>query len=114
VGEVGNHINMIRQSDKKMKIKFKFFGPFREVVKTKELEITTKANSKILDVLDFLVEEYGEKMREILFDSKTTSLRNGIQVLINGSNINLLNGINTLLKKGDLVTLYPQVVGGAI
>jgi molybdopterin converting factor small subunit len=40
-----------------MKIKFKFFEPFREVVKTKELEINTKTNAKILDGLNFLVEK---------------------------------------------------------
>jgi len=33
-------------------------------------------------------------------------------VLVNGRNIRALNGINTALKEGDLVTFMPVIVGG--
>jgi molybdopterin synthase sulfur carrier subunit len=103
---------MFRGRSKMMKVKFKFFGPFREATKMKEIEITITEESKILDVLNFLIEKYGEKMRKILFDPETTSLRVGPQILVNGRNIHVLNGVNTFLKDGDLVTTYPPVAGG--
>ncbi len=33
-------------------------------------------------------------------------------VLVNGRNIRALNGIDTALKEGDLVTFMPVIVGG--
>ncbi len=36
----------------------------------------------------------------------------GLVMLINGRNIGKLNGLDTLLKEGDQVTLFPPAAGG--
>jgi sulfur-carrier protein len=36
----------------------------------------------------------------------------GLVILINGRNIGKLDGLNTVLKEGDQVTLFPPAAGG--
>jgi sulfur-carrier protein len=36
----------------------------------------------------------------------------GLVILINGRNIGKLSGLNTVLKEGDQVTLFPPAAGG--
>ncbi len=36
----------------------------------------------------------------------------GIVILVNGRNIGRLNGLGTLLKDGDQVTMFPPAAGG--
>ncbi len=95
-----------------MKVKFRFFGPFREISKEKEIEMTTVEESNVMDALSLLVEKYGAEMRKILFHPQTNSLRNDFQILVNGHNIYSRKGAKTLLKNGDLITIYPPVAGG--
>jgi molybdopterin converting factor small subunit len=39
-------------------------------------------------------------------------LKTGIAILVNGRNINFLQGLNTSLVPGDKVTIIPPAAGG--
>jgi len=43
---------------------------------------------------------------------KSIKMDDGVTVLVNGSNISLLKGLETELRDGDLVVLLPPLSGG--
>ena len=51
---------------------------------------------------------------KLLSDRAGASIRvdGGVTVLVNGRNVNLLGGLDTELRDGDLVVLLPPLSGG--
>lgn len=93
-------------------MKFRFFGPFREIAKIREIELTIAEEAKILDALSLLIEKYGTEMRKTLFHPQKGSLKSDFQILVNGNNIYARKGVKTPLKNGDIIIIYPPVAGG--
>ena len=73
-----------------------------------EMEDTT-----ISVMLSDLSDRFGQEFRDLLFDPKTKNLRNHIRVLVNGRHYkHLPNRLDTELKEGDEVSLFPTIAGG--
>ncbi len=66
----------------------------------KEFEVQAK---KVAEILEMVSRRYGEKVDKYL--------KNAI-VLVNGKNVNFIDGKETKLKKGDVVSIYPPIGGG--
>lgn len=64
------------------------------------------------ELLEMLVEVVGEKARERLFKRGSIELQPDILVLVNDVEISVLNGLDTKLKEGDVVSFLPTVHGG--
>jgi len=97
-----------------MRIKVRAFGDLIPLLGD-EIIIELSENARIND----LMSKIGEKISG--FKEKIKSLSNyqgvtdfGFVILLNGLNINLLEGGKTKLKDGDVVTLIPPVAGGCI
>jgi len=90
------------------KIKLLTFARVKQIigVKQKEMEANT-----IQDLLDKLTLEYGNILQEELFDT-SGDLRKHYRIVVNGRNINLLNGFQTKLKDEDMVVIMPAMAGG--
>ena len=63
------------------------------------------------DLLEKLLKEYGYTLKDELFD-EVGKLKHTYRVVVNGRNINLLDGFKTKLKKDDMVVIMPAVAGG--
>lgn len=88
----------------------KFFANFREAV-GKEQE-SVEAVTDVAALLDELVGRFGKRLVEQLYEPGTRRLRETVHILINGRAINLLEGLNTPLKDGDVIAIFPPVSGG--
>lgn len=88
----------------------KFFASFREAVGREQVEVT--AVMDVAALLDELVQRFGEKMAEQIYKSGSKKLRETVNILVNGRSINLLSGLDTNLKDGDVVAIFPPVSGG--
>jgi len=90
----------------------KFFASFREAAgkEQEKLEGVTDVSS----LLDELVKKFGERMVVQLYEPGTRKLRGIVHILVNGRSINLLEGLKTPLKDGDVVAIFPPVAGGRI
>ena len=88
----------------------KFFANFREAVGQERVEVA--AVGDVAALLDELVRRFGEKITGQLYESGSKKLRETVNVLVNGHGINLLSGIDTKLKDGDVVAIFPPVSGG--
>jgi len=88
----------------------KFFANFREAV-GKEQE-SVEAVKDVAALLDELVSRFGKRLVEQLYEPGARRLRETVHILINGRAINLLEGLNTPLKDGDVIAIFPPVSGG--
>ena len=64
-------------------------------------------------LLQELSVRYGKEFEKMLFDSETHALSRHIRILINGRHYtHLPDRLNTQLREGDEVCLFPPVAGG--
>ena len=75
-----------------------------------EKQFTMEAES-VEDLLDKLLELYGKELRDELFD-KLGKIKSIYRIIVNGRNINLLDGFQTKLKDEDTLVLMPAIAGG--
>ena len=87
------------------KVRVKLFANFREAAE-KEVELEA---AKLDDLIQILVERY-EKLKDLMFEDG--KLRDYVHIMVNGRHVNHLEGLETRLKDGDVVAIFPPVSGG--
>ena len=88
------------------KIKLKVYGLFREKSGIEEVEL---AGANFLEILENLIKK-APMLKSDIFD-ENMKLKENVY-LLNGRNINLLEGIETQVKDGDTITVFPIITGG--
>ena len=94
-----------------MKVEVKFFTSLREITGKKTEEIQIQEKTTVKDILTILSEKYGKNFREYIY-SKNGKVQGFLSFLVNGKNINAVEGFETKLRKGDTVAILPPVGGG--
>jgi molybdopterin synthase sulfur carrier subunit len=96
-----------------MKIKVKGYLTLRKAMGGQaELEIEIES-ATIRGVLENLSNRFGEPFANLIFDTGTKQVSSHIRALVNGRHYNCLPfGIDTELKEGDEVALFPPIAGG--
>lgn len=65
----------------------------------------------VKDALWKVVERFDGKIKGSIFDDEGR-LNKFLDIFVNGRNINLLNGLDTVLRDGDSITVLRAVSGG--
>ncbi|HOL46529.1 MAG TPA: MoaD/ThiS family protein [Candidatus Saccharicenans sp.] len=91
-----------------VKVKVKFFAPFRELFGAKEKELVFNENPDLIELLDRLAETPAARP-EIFKDDQ---VREDLVIMINGSIVShdTLTGLK--LEDGATVTIFPLMGGG--
>ena len=96
-----------------MKIKLKGYLTFKKVfhkLGVTEIEISGDTLRGLFDVLPNIL---GEEFTDLICYSTTETVRRDIRILLNGRHIvHLPKGLETELKEGDEVALFPPIAGG--
>jgi molybdopterin synthase sulfur carrier subunit len=93
-----------------MRIRVRFFTILRELIGKREEEALVQDGASVKEVLDLLSERYGKEFSDYLFEGK--KLREHIQILLNGTNIMTLEGVETRLKDDCTLAVIPPMEGG--
>lgn len=94
-----------------MRVHLKIFLPvLPEAIGRKELEVEF-AGKTVKDLIEHLVERYGRKARQALYDDKG-QLDPVVQVLLNGKEWITHDRLDTPLQDGDSVILLLMMAGG--
>jgi len=91
-----------------MKIKVKVFATLRDNVGWKEKEYNVEAK----DINDFLKDVVGGKLYDIIMDKDKGQPLSQYKILLNGRDVDFLDGLKTKLKDQDLIAIFPPVGGG--
>jgi len=95
-----------------MMVKVKFFALVRELTGKREEVIDLDDQATVRTLLSRLVEEYGAKFSDYMFDPASKEPRGHLQFLMDGRNIALMQGLDTVLKEGASLAILPPVGGG--
>ena len=96
----------------RMRVKVKYIGPARVMLKKKEEDVEVSLKTTLSELLDKLANVYGEGFRNEVFEDDGKEVSKGLVVTVNGIAIGQLDGIQTKLREGDVVTLLPFLAGG--
>ena len=94
-----------------MKVEVKFFTSLREITGKKTDEIQLQDTITVKELLTLLSTKYGKNFRDYVY-SKSGKVQGFLSFLVNGKNINVLEGLDTKLKHGDTIAILPPVGGG--
>jgi MoaD family protein len=88
----------------------RYFAMLRDATHCSE-EVREIPLASIHELLDDLCASYGPSFRQWLVD-ESGNLGGLSIVLVNGIDYRHLNGLDTTLKKDDVVAIFPPVAGG--
>jgi len=94
-----------------MKAQVRFFTTLREITGKKEEEVESSSAITVKELLTQLSQKYGAGFTDYIYDEKG-NVRTHIQIFINGRGIDMFQGLETKLKDGDTVAIFPPVGGG--
>jgi molybdopterin synthase sulfur carrier subunit len=90
-----------------MALELRFFATFREAVGQKTLERKYPEGTTVGDVLTDLTAEYDMDLFE------DGDLRPQLSIMKNGKDVVHLDGLDTRLEDGDILSVFPPVAGGS-
>lgn len=88
----------------------RLFANFRDICGANAVPITPKTPT-VRGALQALIEQH-PAMKAALFEQDGETLRPLVHILINGKNIQFMNGLETEIQENDSFALFPPVAGG--
>jgi molybdopterin converting factor small subunit len=94
-----------------MKITARFIGAFKGITNKDKLEIKFEETVFLREVINRIVEDL-PKLEQALIGPELEDPRSNALILINGKEISVLNGLETIVKDEDEVVFVPVLHGG--
>jgi len=94
-----------------VKVKVRLLGVFRGFSGKSQMSLRLE-KATVRNVVQTLAKSLSKEARGLLVDVELNDPRPNALILLNGKEINVLNGLETEVKEGDEVTLIPISHGG--
>lgn len=91
-------------------ISVKFFATIRQAAETSETIVEIN-NGTVGQVINDLIVKYGGKFGDTILENDGR-LKKNIKVLLNGRDIDYINGLDSAIKDKDTIYLFPAIAGG--
>ncbi len=95
----------------KMITKVFFLSLLADIIKQKQITISVSDNITVKDLLESIKYKFGEALKDTIFNPMG-DLNKYIIILLNGKDIRLMNGLNTIINNNDEISLLPAIAGG--
>jgi len=92
-------------------VSVRLVGVFKKAYGKDRVTVEMRGKEALRDAIKRLVQSSPDLGRLLIDPELGTPLPNAV-ILVNGKEINLLNGLNTTLMGGDEVVLIPVIHGG--
>ena len=92
-----------------MKVRMKMFANMQEISGTGEVSLEADT---VMSALEQLVDMFARLKAEIFEDYGRRELKARVKIMVNGRNIDYLDGLETRLSEGDRVAVFPILAGG--
>jgi len=93
-------------------VRVKMLGTIKDASGKEEEELILPDETHVARVLQRLTHEYGKRLDEVLLDQMLGSPLPNTLILLNGVEINNLDGLETPVRDGDTLILLPVAHGG--
>ncbi|MEM3704749.1 MAG: MoaD/ThiS family protein [Candidatus Bathyarchaeia archaeon] len=90
---------------------FKFVGAFRSLAEKEKQTLHIGKTISLQEALRKIVEKE-KRLKRALIDPELEDPRPNALIIVNGKEISVLNGLDTVLADGDEVVLIPVIHGG--
>lgn len=94
-----------------MEVEVKYYAMLREATGKRREVIEIPVKSSVGDLVSLLSKRYGGDFTRYIYDEEKR-VRDYLSFMLNGVNINSLEGFGTHLKAGDTLAILPPVGGG--
>lgn len=94
-----------------MKVKVQLFCGMRLVAQASLVEIDVSENATVAELLERLIDKYGEPMSKEIKDPISGEYASTI-ILVNGCILSFEQGMSTVLSEGDTVAFLEVITGG--
>jgi molybdopterin converting factor small subunit len=96
-----------------LRVHVKLYGVLKTAAKTERLELDFEGSISIQQLLIKLISVIARpELETCLIDAETKDPRPNTLILVSGTEIGALNGIDTMLEDGDEVIFLPVAHGG--
>jgi molybdopterin synthase sulfur carrier subunit len=104
-------ITAIEVSHIMAKIQVQFLSALVIFTKERKVEVDVPSGSNITTLMGLLHQKYGQEAGAKVFKSDG-SMSHVLIILVNGTDIRHLDGMDTELQGGDVVVVMPIIAGG--
>ena len=94
-----------------MTVAVKFFGSLRNIVGKDKIKLAIQHPLRLEDFIKTIIERW-PALKTFLPDLELSHLKAYSLIFVNGKEIGVLNGLDTILKDGDEVVFIPVLHGG--
>lgn len=100
------------KSSSETRVSVKLFTTLREIIGKSEEVICLQGNITAYHVLKELARMHGNRVAQYVFEGE--KLRDYLEVLVDGHNVSLEDGLQTRLKNGSVMAILPPAGGGSV
>ncbi|MEM3703497.1 MAG: MoaD/ThiS family protein [Candidatus Bathyarchaeia archaeon] len=94
-----------------MKVSLRFVGSFRNLTSKSKVKLELSEGAQLKEVIKKIVEKF-PKIERALIDPELRDPRPNALIIVNGKEVSVLKGLETVLKDGDEVVFVPISHGG--
>ena len=96
-----------------MPVKVKGYLTYKDIIGERSITIPNGETMTVAGLLNLLGIQLGQVFSDAIFDPQTNMLEEHVAVIINGRSYRNLPGkLDTQLKDGDDVAIFPPMAGG--
>jgi len=95
-----------------IKIQVRAVGLLVRVLCAKEFDVSLPAGATAETLLRALLARYGEELAKWTTNSEGQIENQHVRILVNGKELFMLRGVDSVLAEGDVVSMIPVVGGG--
>jgi molybdopterin converting factor small subunit len=104
----------VPRRDSVLRVRVRLYGVLKTAAKMEEVELDLESATSVAKLVSKLVDTIARKeFEEYLIDADLRDPRPNALIMVSGTEIGALNGLDTVLKEGDEVVLLPVAHGGA-